>query len=149
MAGMVSTHIEPTPAQGAAFLTNAPAGAVVMLNLLRFRERADYGRTPRLAPNDGECSGIDAYAAYAEHAMPLLRAAGGEVLFQGRAEAFIIGPEGEGWDMVILVRYPSAAAFMKFATDPAYLAGVGHRTAALSDSRLLPLSELKTGPLSA
>jgi hypothetical protein len=30
---------------------------------------------------------------------------------------------------------------MAFASDAAYLEGVGHRTAALEDSRLLPLVE--------
>jgi hypothetical protein len=40
------------------------------------------------------------------------------------------------------VRQSSVQAFMAFATDAAYLAGLGHRTAALEDSRLLPLAEL-------
>ena len=35
----------------------------------------------------------------------------------------------------------ATAAFLAFASNRAYLAGVGHRTAALEDSRLLPLSE--------
>jgi hypothetical protein len=30
---------------------------------------------------------------------------------------------------------------MEFASNTAYLAGMGHRTAALEDSRLLPLEE--------
>jgi hypothetical protein len=44
----------------------------------------------------------------------------------------------------MLVRQSSVAAFSEFAPDKAYLAGVGHRTAALEDSRLIPLIE---GPL--
>ena len=43
--------------------------------------------------------------------------------------------------MVILVRYPSAAAFIELATDRGYLATMGHRTAALEDSRLVPITE--------
>lgn len=39
----------------------------------------------------------------------------------------------------MVVRQNSVAAFMAFAGDPAYLAGLGHRTAAIEDSRLLPL----------
>jgi hypothetical protein len=31
--------------------------------------------------------------------------------------------------------------FFAFASNPAYLAGIGHRTAALEDSRLLPIVE--------
>ncbi len=39
------------------------------------------------------------------------------------------------------MRQRSVADFMAFASDAEYLAGIGHRTAALEDSRLLPLVE--------
>ena len=42
----------------------------------------------------------------------------------------------------MLVRQRSVGAVMAFATNEAYLAGIGHRTAALEDSRLLPLIEM-------
>ena len=42
----------------------------------------------------------------------------------------------------MLVRQHSVDSFVAFAADDAYLAGLGHRTAALEDSRLLPLVEL-------
>jgi hypothetical protein len=41
----------------------------------------------------------------------------------------------------MLVRQSSVSAFMAFASDPEYMAGMGHRLAALEDSRLLPLVE--------
>ncbi len=41
----------------------------------------------------------------------------------------------------MLVRQRDVAAFLAFASNAEYLAGTGHRTAALEDSRLLPLSE--------
>jgi hypothetical protein len=53
----------------------------------------------------------------------------------------LIGPDSERWDAVLLVQQDSTAAFMAFASNPEYLAGIGHRTAALEDSRLLPLQE--------
>lgn len=130
-------HIEPSPSQMAAFVGDPRAGPMVMLNLLRFRDEADYSRSPELAPAD-PIKGVEAYARYGEHVMPLLAKAGAEVLYQGVAAEMLIGPEDESWDLAVLVRYPSAGAFMAFATDAAYLAGVGHRTAALVDSRLLP-----------
>ncbi len=55
--------------------------------------------------------------------------------------AFLIGPAGERWDRAMLVRQQSVEAFIAFASNEAYLAGMGHRTAALEDSRLLPLAE--------
>jgi hypothetical protein len=39
----------------------------------------------------------------------------------------------------LLVRQSSIAAFLAFASNKDYLHGIGHRTAALEDSRLLPL----------
>jgi len=57
----------------------------------------------------------------------------------GDGGAFFVGPEDERWDLVLLVRQASVDAFFAFATDEGYLAGIGHRTAALEDSRLLPV----------
>jgi hypothetical protein len=76
------------------------------------------------------------------HTLPLLRESGGDLVFLGADGSFLIGPEDEKWDMAMLVRQSSAASFLAFASHDAYLAGLGHRTAALEDSRLLPLSEL-------
>ena len=45
----------------------------------------------------------------------------------------------------MLVRQKSLSDFMAFASNQEYLAGIGHRTAALEDSRLLQLVELKDG----
>jgi len=132
-------HIEPTPEAGAAFFGNPPSGPIVMLNLLRFREIADYSEHADLAP-DSPISGQQAYERYAEHTMPFLLEAGGTLLFRGSASCYLIGPTDERWDQVLAVRYESAAVFLTFATNTAYLAGLGHRTAALEDSRLLPMS---------
>ena len=137
-------HLEPTQASGAALFRRAIKGEVVMLNLLRFRDVADYSATPELAP-ENPISGAEAYDRYVAHTMPYLTASGGEVLFFGEGGAFLISPEAERWDRVMLVRQSSVAAFMGFATNEAYLAGHGHRTAALEDSRLLPLQEIREG----
>jgi uncharacterized protein (DUF1330 family) len=133
-------YIHPTKEAGAAFFGAPPEGPVVMLNLLRFREVADYSKSPHLAPAS-PVSGEEAYRRYAAHTMPLLQKAGSEVLLLGKSRPPLIGPTDERWDLVLLVRHRSAQAFLAFATDEAYLAGEGHRTAALADSRLLPITE--------
>jgi len=114
------------------------SGSVMMLNLLRFRPTADYSAAPALAPNS-PISGEEAYRLYMEHTLPYLQASGGEVMFYGRGRDFLIGPTDERWDAALLVRQSSVASFMAFASEQGYLAGIGHRTAALEDSRLLPL----------
>ena len=109
-----------------------------MLNLLRFRDVADYSATPNIAPAS-PISGEEAYRLYMNHTLPYLRASGGEVLFFGRGGDFLIGPAEERWDAAMLVRQSSVAAFLAFAKNEDYLGGIGHRIAALVDSRLLPL----------
>ena len=110
-----------------------------MLNLLRFREVADYSASPELAPETA-ISGAAAFERYIAHTLPYLRESGGELMFVGAGGSFLIGPEDERWDMVMLVRQKSVESFLAFASNEGYLAGMGHRTAAIEDSRLLPLS---------
>lgn len=111
----------------------------MMLNLLRFRDVADYSASPELAPPQ-PISGAEAYQRYAEHTMPYLTESGGEAVLNGTGGEFFIGPEAERWDHVLLVRQDSLDAFFAFVSNPGYQAGVGHRTAALEDSRLLPIA---------
>src|SRR5215510_12571743 len=133
-------YLEPTQEAGRAFFQRGIAGPVVMLNLLRFRAVADYAANPELAPA-APISGAAAFDRYIAHTLPYLRESGGELLFLGEGGAFLIGPPGERWDCAMLVRQSSVQSFMAFANHAGYLAGLGHRTAALEDSRLLPLVE--------
>lgn len=134
-------YIDPEREQVVRWLKTRPVGPIVMLNLLRFREIADYSATPELAPVE-PISGEEAYRRYAEHAEPFVTEAGGRVRWQARGTAAIIGPADERWDRVLLVEHRSADAFLAFASHAPYLAGLGHRTAALEDSRLVPLHDL-------
>jgi hypothetical protein len=109
-----------------------------MLNLLRFRELADYSAFPELAPAE-PISGGEAYDRYVRHTMPFLIASGGSVQFFGAGGHYFVGPADERWDVVMLVKQASVNDFFAFATNHKYLTGIGHRTAALEDSRLLPI----------
>lgn len=135
-----TTYREVTPEQGARFFSDADKGPVVMLNLLRFRDKADYSHAPELEPQGG-MSGAEAYAHYMQEIAPLLQASGGELIFAGEASHFLIGPEAEKWDKVLLVKQASRQAFMGFASDPAAQRATAHRTAAIADSRLLPIKQ--------
>ena len=136
----MQTYIEPTHEAGRALFMRGIKGPLVMLNLLRFREVADYSATPALAPNSS-ISGAEAFNRYISHTLPFLKESGGELLFLGEGGQFFVGPENERWDIAMLVRQASLDSFVAFASHPAYLEGLGHRTAAIKDSRLLPLVE--------
>ena len=139
---MKQTFLEPTREAGAALFRRNIAGEVVMLNMLRLRETADYSDNPELAA-DSEISGREAFQKYIDHTMPFLRESGGELLLLGEGGKFFIGPDDEQWDIVMLVKQHSIERFFAFASDSEYLAGIGHRTAAVLDSRLLPIVEFR------
>ncbi|WP_088311232.1 DUF1330 domain-containing protein [Novosphingobium sp. B 225] len=135
-------YLEPTQQSAMALFGRGIVGPVVMLNLLRFRDVADYSAHPDLKPA-APISGAQAFDLYVAETMPHLLESGGELLFMGAGDAFFIGPAEERWDRAMLIRQSSVEAFIAFASNEAYLtAAIGHRTAALEDSRLLPLTPL-------
>ncbi|WP_022720798.1 hypothetical protein [Rhodopseudomonas sp. B29] len=131
-------YLEPSYEAGRQLVQRNLSGSVVMLNLLRFRAVADYTANPELAPA-APISGAEAFDRYIRHTLPILRETGGDLLFVGRGGPFLIGPADEQWDLAMLVRQSSIGSFFSFASHEPYLAGLGHRTAAVADSRLLPL----------
>jgi hypothetical protein len=137
-------YLEPTQEAGAALFSRNITGEVVMLNLLRLREVADYSVSPELSPEE-PISGRTAFQRYIEHTMPFLKDSGGELTFLGSGGQFFIGPTDEQWDVVMLVKQSSLASFIEFASNAEYLKGIGHRTAAILDSRLLPMVESLDG----
>lgn len=129
-------HVEPTTEQLARFLADDPGGSVVMLNLLRYHEAADYSKVPDLAPAT-PISGREAYQRYSEGVLPILAGIGGSIEMLGACHGTLIGPEDEQWDDIVLVRYPDTTAFVSMVSSAEYVAIQGHRTAALADSRLV------------
>ena len=137
---MKEHYIEATQEAGIALFSRKITGEVVMLNLLRFRKVADYTKSPDLSPSE-PISGREAYQKYIDHTLPFLKESGGSIAFMGEGGKYLIGPQDEQWDMAMLIRQKSVSDFVAFASNKEYLAGIGHRTAALEDSRLLPLVE--------
>ena len=110
-------------------------GPVVMLNMLRFREKAEYPAGSAHAP----CSGREAYLRYTKEAARHFDPLGGKLVWLGQVERVLIGPEDERWDEVFLAQYPSRRLFLQMVTNPDYLAITIHRDAALADSRLIAM----------
>ena len=84
---------------------------VVMVNLMRFRERS----------LDGDGSGWDAYLRYSALTVPMIKARGGTLLWTGDAKAVALGEQqANQWDYLALVYYPSVAAFIDMMTSADY-----------------------------
>ncbi len=128
------SSINPSREQLAAFTASVPADTpILMLNLLRYRDQAAYPADSEQAP----CTGREAYARYSRTALGKVRGVGGEVQVLAAVQLALIAPAEECWDELLLVRYPSKAAFLAMLADPEYQAATVHRTAALADSRLI------------
>ncbi|MDQ5831454.1 MAG: DUF1330 domain-containing protein [Actinomycetota bacterium] len=102
----------------AARAGGAEDGAVVMLNLNRYRDR-------------------DAYERYGEVAMAVLERVGGRILWHAQAHQTVIGDESDRYDEVIAVWYPSRSAFIELATSPGVLAARADRAAGLERAALI------------
>ena len=134
----MSNHIDPERDQFDAFKNLPRDEPIMMLNLLRFREKAAY--------EDGrDTTGAEAYAAYGKESGPVFRRVGGEIIWRGNPEVTVIGPADEHWDMIFIARYPTASAFLEMVTDPDYRVAVKHRQAAVEDSRLIRTTESDKG----
>ncbi|MFT6335683.1 MAG: hypothetical protein ACI86M_000775 [Saprospiraceae bacterium] len=139
---MKETYLDVTQESGRIFFTSDTVGPIVMLNLLRFKEIADFSSCPELNP-ESPISGRECYKMYIKHTTLFLEEAGGQLLYFGNTQPYVIGPLEEKWDLMLLVKHTSKEEFLKFAINEEYLKIIGYRTAALADSRLLPISNGK------
>lgn len=132
----VASDLAPDEAQLHAVLAARSDSRVVMLNLLDYRERADYGQE---AEDRAERSGEAAYRLYARNTMPLIGRVGGRLRWQG-TDMRPLGEADAGagaWDAVAAVQYPSREAFARMIASPRYQAGAHHRNAGLFRTRIL------------
>lgn len=134
-------YLSPTFEAGKHLFTKKIQGSIINLNLIRLKKEADYSAHPDLKP-DEKTSGWDAYFTYIRETEPFLKERGGEILFIGKGDLFLIGPENEYWDLCLLIKQKSVNDFFSFEQNEAYMKIIGHRIAAIEDSRLLPLEEI-------
>jgi uncharacterized protein (DUF1330 family) len=109
-------------------LMNAPdEGPVVMLNLLKFKAKAD----------DGASSGAKEYGKYTDAVIQMVESRGGKMLWLGKADQVLIGNADEDWDAVALVQYPSRKAFIDMTTSKEYESAHEHRESGLERTVLI------------
>lgn len=129
----MSDHVNPSEATLAALAASGDDGPVVMLNLNRYRDRAEY---PPGTP-DADVSGREAYLRYGTVAIEAIAATGGRILWSTDAAEVVIGCDHDRYDEVVAVWYPSRAAFLGLTRHPGYLEALAHRDAALEQASLI------------
>ncbi|HXX83280.1 MAG TPA: hypothetical protein VEN29_04785 [Casimicrobiaceae bacterium] len=112
-----------------------------MLNLMRYHE------TLRTFPGSLPLSGTprESNALYEKAAMPLALKTGAYPLFAGEVQGGNVmgfGPGEDGWNRVLLMRYPSRRAFLDLVTDPAYAPIAPYKLMALEVALVPSASEL-------
>ena len=123
----VADAVMPDFQQATDFFGAAEDGPFVMVNLLKFKPRAEYEDG-----SDAELSGREAYARYGEEVRKLVEGLGGRVRYSGAVTGLLLGEVEDLWDMVALAEYPSLAAFRAMAMSPEMHAIEHHRKAGLA-----------------
>ena len=117
-------------------------GKIVMLNLLKYKTIADYTGI-EVSNIQKDKTGKETYQYYLKQVEKIFENTKvGNILYYGESQDFLIGPQHEKWDAVILVEYASLDVFVDFVKSEAYQKVTGHRKASLEDSRLLPASNV-------
>jgi len=123
----VTNQVLPPMEQAMAFFSGEEDGPFVMVNLLKFKPRAEYADG-----SDSHLTGQEAYARYGEGVRMLVEGLGGKVRYSGQVTGLMIGEVEELWDLVALAEYPSLAAFRQMAMSPEMHAIEHHRLAGLA-----------------
>lgn len=132
---MSDTYIDPSPANFAAFKDLPRDEPIHMLNLLLYRDKAEYPAGHQHAFKGW--TGRRAYEEYGKTSGPIFRRVGGRIVWRGAFQTMVTGPDDKRWHDGFVAQYPNSAAFFEMIKDPDYQKAVVNRTAALVDSRLI------------
>lgn len=111
------------------YLAEDPGGPVVMLNLLRFQPEGGAAKYLQYVQSFAESGINDDY--------------GLQIVYGGTGHTALVADDGQAWDMVALVSYPSRNHFVDMVHDERYGRFEHLRTEALSESVLQPTSPLQ------
>ena len=122
----VENKVIPSEQQMKGFVEGDIDSPISMLNLLKFKDKAEYedGRTTDL-------TGREAYQIYALAVAKLVENTGGKVLFGAEVSRLMLGEVEELWDTVAIAQYPSRRKMLEMMMSPEYAEISVHRTAGL------------------
>jgi uncharacterized protein (DUF1330 family) len=140
---MADSYIDPSAGNFQAFKDLPRDEPIHMLNLLEYREQAEY---PQGHEHAGKgWSGRRAYEEYGKTSGPIFRRVGGEIVWRGSFQTMVTGPDAKRWHDGFVAQYPNSGAFFAMIKDSEYQQAVVNRTAALVDSRLMRFAPGEAG----
>lgn len=123
----VKNEVIPTDPERLKQMTEpGPDGPIYMVNLLKFKDKAEYedGR-------ETDLTGREAYGLYGQEVAKLLPKFGGKLIFVGDVTFLALGEIEELWDEVAIVQYPKRSAIVEMSLSPEWQAISVHRAAGL------------------
>ncbi len=114
------------PARMTQMLEKGPDGPIFMVNLLKFKEKAEY--------DDGretDLSGRDVYMIYGRAVADILPKFGGRAVFAADVTFLALGEVEELWDEVAIAMYPSRADMVRMSLSEEWRKAAIHRSAGL------------------
>lgn len=123
---VVNEVMPSDPEQLKAMMAPGPEGPIFMVNLLKFKDRAEYedGR-------ETDLSGRDAYMIYGREVAQLLGEYGGCLVFSADVTHLTLGQAEELWDEVAIAAYPDRNALLRMSSSREWQESAVHRTAGL------------------
>ena len=123
----VENKLRPNAKQMAGFLLGDTKTTIHMVNLLKFKGKAEYedGRQTDL-------TGQEAYQIYAKEVQGHLQKVGGKLIFSGQVSRLMLGEVEELWDWIDIAEYPSRNAMRSMIMDKDYRKSEEHRSAGLA-----------------
>ncbi|MFT5287606.1 MAG: hypothetical protein ACI8W3_000899 [Myxococcota bacterium] len=124
----VINEVMPTsPERIKEMMAEGPDGPIYMINLLKFKEKAEYedGRETNL-------SGYEAYQLYSKEVAKLLATFGGKGFFAGDVTFLALGQVEDLWDEVAIAMYPKRADLLRMSSSKEWQEIAVHRTAGLA-----------------
>jgi hypothetical protein len=138
-ATMDDSDFNPSQPRLEALAADPRTGRTTMINLLGFREKADYGAAGKVGGR--EVSGRAAYMRYGLVAARSVAMVGGSMEYLGRLRGPLLDVEGLAtsapWHDLAIVHYPAPSTIVKLEAMPGYAGAVAHRTAGLTRSTIV------------
>ncbi len=128
----MTNALQPTGDQVRAFRDRATGDPIFMLNLLKFRPKAEYqdGR-------ETDLTGKEAYGLYSEGMLKVIPDLGGSFIFSGEVKGMLIGNADPVWDAAAILQYPNTQAMLDMMRLPEYIEIQKHREAGLEGQLLI------------
>lgn len=124
---VINEVVPSDPNQMAAMQEKGPDGPIFMINLLKFKDKAEYedGR-------ETDLTGRQAYQLYGAGVAGLLPEYGGRVFFMADTTFLSLGQVEELWDEVAIAAYPDRNALFRMSTSQEWQDLAVHRAAGLA-----------------